>query len=42
MTWLTRLLDRLADLYWRDPVKRARHQLEVDAMRYGGKITWSD
>ncbi len=42
MRWLTRWLDRLADLYWRDPIARARHQLECDVRRYGGKVFWND
>lgn len=27
MTWLTRLLDRIAAWYWRDPIARKRHEL---------------
>jgi len=42
MTWLTRLLDRIAAWYWRDPIARKRHELEEQVRQYGGTVTWGD
>lgn len=42
MSWFSRLLDKLAAWYWRDPIAAERHRVEVDAMRLGGKVFWND
>jgi hypothetical protein len=39
---LTRIIDRFADWYWHDPVRRERHRVEVDVRRLGGSVKWPD
>jgi hypothetical protein len=39
---LSLLMDRFAEWYWRDPIQRERHRVEVDARRLGGTVTWPD
>ena len=42
VTWLTRLLDKLAAWYWRDPIAAERHRIECDVRRLRGKVIWND
>lgn len=42
MKWLSDVLDRFADWYWRDPIARQRHQIECDVRRLRGSVHWED
>ena len=42
MNWLSRLLDKLAAWYWRDPIAAERHRIECDVRRLRGTVSWND